>query len=312
MVALGMAVNPALNERAAAHHDDRDKLQEIAEEALTAAKAHEAAGRGTAIHRITERIDLDGVIIETPLAAQVREQWAEALDIARLEIVPELVERIVVYPEHRIAGRFDRIARSKTDGRYVLLDIKSGANAIKYPHSVAIQLALYAYAPLMAGPVPGEGGTTTQFGELPDDMDRERAVVVHMPGDQPVQVVEIDIATAQRAIEQIVLPTLAWRARDDLVTPYTPPATTSAARVEWIRTRVQRIIDTGAGDQLAKLWSAHPEVPTFRQGGPTCDQHIDQIAAMCGQVEAEVQAAFGPTDPATPPATTIKKEKTTA
>ena len=50
-----MAINPGLVERAAAHFDDRDPMDEIAEEALVAAKAHDAAGRGTAIHRVAER-----------------------------------------------------------------------------------------------------------------------------------------------------------------------------------------------------------------------------------------------------------------
>src|SRR5918995_2258557 len=146
MVALGMAMSPPLVEQAAAHFDDRDRLDQIAEAAMRVAKAHEAGERGTALHRIAERVDLDLDWIETPTSLKLRADWLAALEHAELEIVPELVERIVVYPEHMLCGRFDRICRRK-NGSLVMVDLKTGEQAIKYPHTMAIQLGLYAYAP---------------------------------------------------------------------------------------------------------------------------------------------------------------------
>lgn len=215
-VAIGMSLSPLLVERAAAHYDDKEILNEIAEEAMTAAKSHEAADRGTAAHRITERIDLAELVIDTPLAQAVRAAWTRALEDADLEIVPEYIERIVVYPDLRIAGRFDRIARRRSTGELVMLDLKTGAGAIRYPHAIACQLAIYVNAPLLAGPIPNDGGSIEQFEPMPE-LDLERAYVVHMPSDDEVSVVPIDIAAGWWAVEHICFPTLEWRARRDLV-----------------------------------------------------------------------------------------------
>jgi hypothetical protein len=84
------------------------------------------------------------------------------------------------------------------------------------------------------------------------------------------------------------------------------PGHMSAARTNWIRARVGRLLELGHGDRLAREWSRHPDVPTFKQGGPTTNQHIDQISAMCDQVEADTQVPFGPSDPTTPPVTKAK------
>src|SRR5436190_360411 len=99
MVALGMAKDDSLKERALAHHDDRDQLNDVAEDALRAAKAHQAAARGTAIHRILERHDLGEEIIDTPENRAFRAAYDKALEGAGLTVVPKYVERIVVHPK---------------------------------------------------------------------------------------------------------------------------------------------------------------------------------------------------------------------
>lgn len=226
-VAAGMGLNPALVERAAAHHDDRDELDGIAEEALTAARAHEAAGRGTAAHRIAERIDLEQMVVDTPLARQVAAAWAKALDGAGLEVVPEYVERVVVFPDMPLCGTFDRIFRRKFDGQLVIGDIKTGARALQYPHAIAIQLAAYANAPLLAGKLDNRG-VTESFTPMPA-VNKRRGYVIAMPDDANVQVKTVDIEAGWEAFQKIVSPTLEWRARRDLVhdieqvtiTPYT-------------------------------------------------------------------------------------------
>jgi hypothetical protein len=327
MVAIGLSMSPPLVERVAAHYDDKQLLNRICDEAKAVAKAHEAGARGTAAHRITERVDTGLTVIETDMAKAVRESWTEALDHAGLDIVPEYVERIVVYPDWHICGRFDRIARRRSDGQLVVVDLKTGTNVVVYPHAIACQLALYAYAPLLAGPLPPQGGTTSSFEAWPpDDLDLEQGVVIHMPAEGQAQVVDMDIASGWKAVEEIIFPTLEWRARRDLAQvriprniippdPLLSEATVSSitfkARLAWIRARVERLIEYGHGDKLAELWSAHMDVPTFKQGGPRNLDDIDVIAHMCDRAEANTGVPFGPSDPATPPATT-KKERTTA
>src|SRR5215211_7291911 len=68
MVATGIATEPSLAERIAAHFTDKAKLNDLCEEALQIARSHVAAEVGTAVHRLTERVDLDEPILDTPLS----------------------------------------------------------------------------------------------------------------------------------------------------------------------------------------------------------------------------------------------------
>lgn len=315
-VALGMALEPALVERAAAHFDDRDQMDKIAEEALVVAKTHQAAGRGTAIHRVTERIDLGGVVVQTPLAQAVQISWTRALDDAGLDIEPGFVERIVVYPDRYVCGTFDRLARRRTDGRLVVVDLKTGSNAVRYPHSIAIQMALYANAPLLAGPLPKAGGTTTQFEPLPGDLDRDWGVIIHMPAEDKAEAVSINIAAGWDAAQQIIWPALTWRDRKDLIQLQVPTVIDPEKayldlldRTEWVRGRVDAIKAAGHAALLAAEWSRYPNVPTFPRGGPTNQAQIDVIAQICETIETQVGLPFGESDPTIPKPT---KRKITA
>jgi hypothetical protein len=312
-ILIGCALQPQLVERAAAHFDDRDVMDRLAEEAAVAAKSHDAAGRGTAAHRIAERVDLSELIIDTPQARAVQQAWAHALEVADLEIVPDLVERIVVYPDLLIAGRFDRFARRKTDGRLCALDIKTGPNAVKYPHPVAVQCALYANAPLMAGPVGRDGGTTTHFEPLPD-VDRTVGYVVHMPNDEQVDVVGVDLEAGWKAA-QLCFAVIDWRRKKDLLIPVTEipvggeddvtapaagagrPETTAPAsdRSSWIVGRLAEIAATGpdAKELMARAW---PRDVPYR--APWTDPQIDLLDRALAYVEGAIDAPFPPTDPA--------------
>lgn len=300
MVALGLAINAPLIQRAQAHFDERDKLDEIVEEALVAAKAHEAAARGTAVHREAERVDLGLDWIDTPETRAIRAQWAAALDSAGLEVAREYVERIVVYPDELVAGRFDRLCRRRSDGRLVFVDVKTGENAIRYPHSTVCQLALYANAPLVAGPLvrSGKNEETDQFQTMPDDIDRTVGYVVYLPAEGPGQVHRLDLTAGWDTVTRICFPTIRWRKTDGLVEQITAlefagPAA-NPQRVGWLRERVAAIVDTGHGPALAGRWPAG--VPTLKQGGLTSD-HVDIVAQVLDKVEAELGCPFGATDP---------------
>lgn len=295
---IGVALLPELAERAAAHFDDRDHLDRMAEEAMAAAKSHTAAARGTAVHRITERIDLNELIIDTPQAQAVRAAWSKALEIAGLEIVPELVERIVVYPEWRIAGRFDRLARRKGDGKLCVLDVKTGSSAVKYPHSVAVQLALYANAPLMAAPLPREGGKTEVFEPLPD-VDTSVGYVVHMPNDEEVDVVGVDLEQGWKGA-QTCFAVLDWRNSRELLIPVTEVPVTDpepADRAGWITGRLAAIAERGpeAKQLAARAWPAG-----IGPKPPWRDEQIDQLDQALAQVEARIEAPFAEPDPVRP------------
>lgn len=219
MVAIGVVIDDMLRESIAAHHDDKDKLNDLCEQAKQVAKAHEGRDRGINVHKITERVDTGVYVIPTPLAEGIMGDYAAVITACGLTILPEYVERIVVYPDLRLAGRFDNIMQT-TDGRLVIVDKKGGASAIDYPHSIAIQLALYANAPLMADRLVrrGKSGVSERFGPLPD-VDKESAIVIHLPDEGPARGVEVDIAKGWHTAEQLCFGVLAWRDETDLIRP---------------------------------------------------------------------------------------------
>ena len=217
-VAIGLASDPDLIEAVAAHVDDDDILNGLCEKAKEKAGANRASRRGTAGHRVTERHDAGQDIIPTPMATDIVAGWGQVLAAAGLEIIPELMERIVVFPDQRICGKFDRIARTRK-GRLVMLDLKTGERAIKYPHAIAVQLALYANAPMMAGTLNWKG-ETEEFEPLPE-LDRKWGVVIHLPENGPAQAVKIDIEAGWETAKEICFPTIRWRSKrqNDLVFP---------------------------------------------------------------------------------------------
>lgn len=299
MVAVGMALSPPLTQRAKAHFDERDKLDEIAEEALMAAKTHEAAGRGTAIHRETERVDLGLDWIDTPETRAIREQWTQALADTGLEVVPDYVERIVVYPDQLVAGRFDRLCRRLSDGALVVVDVKTGENAIRYPHSTTVQLALYANAPLLAGPLTrnGKNEQTDVFTPMPAGIDKTVGYIVYLPAEGPGQVHRLNLTAGWDTVTRICFPTITWRKTGGLieqvtVTDFTQPA--ADKRTQWIRDRVTVLVNQGHGAVVAAHWPAG--VPTLKQGGLS-DPQLDEVARTLDKVEADLGVPFGASDP---------------
>jgi hypothetical protein len=214
MVALGLATDKSLVEQVAANPDDKGKLNDICYDAMRVAKAHAASDRGTTLHTVTERHDLGQELIDTEANVAIRNAWAAAIDAAGLTAQPDYVERIVVHPEHRLCGTLDRIMVNR-DGCLVIADAKGGKNAVDYPHAIAVQLALYAHAPLLAGRL-NRAGETFDFEPMPH-VDKDVGYVIWMPTDDKAEVVPIDIRAGWECFNDAILPTLRWRARKDIV-----------------------------------------------------------------------------------------------
>jgi len=219
-VAIGMAQSVDLVEAVAAHVEDPKKLDELADEAREVAGANRAARRGTAAHRITELVDQGKEVVPTELSRSIMTTWTASINAAGLTVIPELMERIVVYPDRRICGRFDRGMR-RADGELVIVDLKSGQQALRHPHAIALQLALYVNAPFMAGDLPAEGGVTDLFEPLPD-FNREEGYVVHLPEHGDPMVAVFDLKKAWEMIEECAWRVLDWRDRKDLIIEVIP------------------------------------------------------------------------------------------
>lgn len=179
--------------------------------ALDAAGTHLAAEAGTAAHSLSERSDRGEEIIDADERIKA-DHWKGALKAAGLQIVPDLMERVIVHPKQRICGRFDRLARRLSDGKLVIVDLKTGSSAVKYPHSVATQMAMYVNAPLMGTIWEGDSGETSEFEPLPGDLDKNTGYMIHLPDDGEVAVYGVNVLLGWKVCQQVIFPALRWQA----------------------------------------------------------------------------------------------------
>lgn len=192
-VAIGMMLEPRLAERVAVDPDNREAVEAVCEEAMQLAGAHHAANRGTQRHRASELADTGGTLL-TDQQRDDAEAWRRTIEHHGLEIDPAFVEGFAIWPDYGVTGRFDRIARYR--GRHVIVDLKSGENSVKYPQGTAVQLALYARAPLVSARinVSGDRSTVTEWAPPPADLDLSTGYVVLLGDGMEVgELWEIDI-----------------------------------------------------------------------------------------------------------------------
>lgn len=179
-VARGLTIKRSLCEDIAAAWNDTNKQDDIIKLSIEIAGAEDKARRGIQAHAATEFGDLDQPII-TDQQARDLSVWRRTLDLHGFTVDPQWVERIVLYPQHLIAGRFDRVLWKQQ--RPVLADVKTGWNAVKYPQATSVQLALYLNAPLVARDATYDG-TVEQveaWEPMPADLDRDEAYVILLP-----------------------------------------------------------------------------------------------------------------------------------
>lgn len=204
MVLLGVLHDPSLMLRVSAYSEDRDKLNEIAAEAQTLAKAHSRREVGTALHKLTEIVDDGGDVSKVP--AEYRADLAAYRDLTReWEIVAR--ETFVVCDPLEAAGSFDRLRllpakpRSKAPRKARIVDVKTGGGSLDYAQlSYAVQLAVYAngerYDPAT--------GARSPLGQLPDgrvvEIDTRVAEILWLPaGAGRAELFEIDVEQGRMA-----------------------------------------------------------------------------------------------------------------
>jgi hypothetical protein len=200
--------------------DERRRHDDLVERALEAAGAYEAARAGTATHDLTDRHDA-GEIDHDALLPHEKEslrKWDHAIERAGFRRIPGMAERVIVYPELRLCGRFDRIFERVSDGRPVGIDLKTGESAVRYPHSTVAQVAMYVNAPVMAdfgaedAEVTEKYEKTSTFLPMPADIDKEIGYVIHMPAEEPFATVHaVNLRLGWQACEKVIFPALRWR-----------------------------------------------------------------------------------------------------
>lgn len=291
--AIGLALQPHLLTAVAANADDNKALDAICEEAMTAAGASSGRDYGTAVHKITDLLDGGVFVLETPEVVAIRETWRNLLDAHDLEVVAS--EQVIVHPDLMVAGRFDRIVRHRASGRLFILDTKTGKSAADFLQAHAVQLWLYASAPLCAdGPAGDADFEVSDFVPM-HRVDQSTALVAHLPMEGEASIIGVDIAAGRECFERVIRPTWAWRSRSDLRVDdwQTPPLATNLLD----RLRAIAAMSPDVAQRVREVWPSG--CPKLSEGGHTAEQ-LAQIQQIVEQAEALISAPFAdlPTEPA--------------
>jgi hypothetical protein len=124
---------------------------------------------------------------------------------------------VLVLWQHQIAGTTDRIVR--IGNRRFVFDLKTGEAV--YPHSFALQLAIYAMADHVYD------FRTETLRPMPE-VDQDRAIICHLPAKGgPCTLHWLDISAGREALEH-ALWVRTWRKRRDLLTKFDVPEVPNA------------------------------------------------------------------------------------
>lgn len=205
--AVGLADRKDLLLAVTAHRDDTKQLDRICDQALEAGGSSSAATIGTAVHKLSEKVDRGEEIpaVSTEVAADL-DAYRQAM--APFEIVS--MEQFTVVDHLKIGGTPDRIV--KWNGNHFIADLKTGKSLRYSINKIAIQLALYSRAE--AYDIP-----TGQRSPLPP-VDQNNALVVHVPaGTGKAEVVWVNIAEGWRAVD-LAMQVRAWQKHRKLSAPF--------------------------------------------------------------------------------------------
>ena len=188
--------------------EDKKALDEVCEKALVEARADSRSNLGTALHKMTERIDRGEKFI--PPAAYQKDIAAYAMLKGKygIETNVNYIERIIVIPDLVVAGTPDRIVRM--DGKIYIADLKTGEKLDYGWGKIAIQLALYAHGYALWNAETGE------YEQMPP-VRQDKGIVIHVPVGEPerAEAYFVDIAAGWEAV-QLCAAVRAWRGRKDL------------------------------------------------------------------------------------------------
>ena len=170
-------------EPAAWGKSEKDAVNAIVESAEAVAKAHRAADIGTAVHKLTERLDLGEEVVGGPYQADL-DAYAAAMGAAGFTVLE--VECRIVNDELEMAGTADRIVKASGHLLSAIADIKTSASVDFGGLGWAAQLAAYA------GGVLYDVTTETRI-DTPV-MDQEVGYIIHLPAGQGAcTIYEVDL-----------------------------------------------------------------------------------------------------------------------
>ena len=295
MTATGLVHRNDLLVAASAALEDKGALDRIVQQAIEAAGASSKANIGTALHSLTQALDLGQQPAILPgLAADVDAYLAGVVRHGVI-IDPRYVEVLLVNEKYEYAGTADRIARFSTRKKKQIFDLKTGS--IDYSmNAIAVQMAMYANAEYTYD------WRTKQCTPLPD-IDKTRGVILHLPAGQGrLDLYEVDLVAGWEAA-QMAMAVRSWRKRKDLHIkvhvevaandgiPPTSGVATSTAPDHNRDTALERIKNLPFAWQ--ELLKANWPAPGVRLPDMS-EAQLDALLKQLDEVERECSAPFLP------------------
>jgi hypothetical protein len=291
MVAVGLGMRPDLRMAVAGHglppirQADPDgykawcnAMDKVTEAAKEAAAASAPATIGTALHKITERMDRGqevGPVPDTYLPHLAAYQEATA----HLDMVH--VERFLVHDQHRIGGTADRIVRIPGYDKLIIADTKTGQTQYGVG-KMAIQLAIYAHSIIY---------DVTNGDRIPiGDVDLDHGIIIALDAySGTCQLKWIDIAAGWEAVETC-LAARRFRQRKNLfitepaeVADTATPVTQGTMMDPVDAAITEAIANAPTEDDLIKLWQA--------AGGRWMPHHTERATARKAALQSLAQAS---------------------
>jgi len=294
MAITGIVQRADLLAQASTALDDRSKLNKIANDAIEAAGAYSRAGIGTALHSLTQQLDLGmKPQILQGLQSDI-ETYVASIAAWDFKMKKEWIEVLLINDEFEYAGTADRIVTTR-DGKICIFDLKTGTDLSYSFGSIAVQLAMYANADWIYDWKTGERTA------LPEGLDMKEGIICHLPaGEANCKFYTVDLEAGWEAAK-MSFATRNWRKRKDLFKPYTfsdekqaeipAPSNELSIRQNWVKARIANLSPT-AQNMLKVTW---PEgCPKLVE----CDNpQLDKLVAAIQVVEAEHDIPFFDADP---------------
>jgi hypothetical protein len=285
--------------------EDRKPLDELCEKAHEAARGNQGANVGTAIHKLSERVDagedlsyLPALLLE---AIEAYRNWMRYFEVLA-------TETFVACDAVQTAGTFDRVVRSLVDlhfrhpvrgnvvipaGTIMIVDLKTGkAESAKYwGPTYGVQQAVYQGG----DPYTPSGRITWEQllgpGVVPSD---EWAILLHIPSDSPQDagLVVVDLALGREMADLCLEIRNARKNKALMNDAYPMEAVETAEDADAGQLEAEAAVDYEAAvallgrirkaeheAELEGLWSGHQEVWT--------DEHTEAVKVRILELEAE-------------------------
>lgn len=295
MTATGLVQRNDLLVAASAALEDRTALDRIVQQAIEAAGASSKANIGTALHSLTQALDLGHKPAILPGLQGDVDAYLKGITQHGVIIDPRFVEVLLVNEKYEYAGTADRIARFNTRKKKQVFDLKTGS--IDYAmNAIAVQMAMYANAEYIYN------WQTQEHIPMPD-IDKTRGVILHLPaGKGELALYEVDLVAGWEAA-QMAMDVRAWRKRKDLhikvhvevaandgIPPTTGVATSTALDLN--RTNAYKRI-VNLPDPAIELLKKHWPAPGVKLPDLS-EEQLDILMIRLDQLETEFSAGFLP------------------